>query len=71
MSYLDQALPFGLHSALADSLAWALHQSEVDYSLHYLDDFSVPQPTPQAALMLWPQQFPVCTTGAPNGARKG
>ena len=44
-TYSDQALPFGLRSApiifsaVADGLAWALFQSGVDYSLHYLDDF--------------------------------
>ena len=44
-TYIDKALPFGLRSApkiftaVADSLAWALHCSGVSNSVHYLDDF--------------------------------
>lgn len=44
-TYIDKALPFGLRSApkistaVADSLAWALHCSGVSNSIHYLDDF--------------------------------
>ena len=44
-TYLDRALPFGLRSApkifnaLADFVAWILHQHGIRYQLHYLDDF--------------------------------
>ena len=44
-AYIDQALPFGLHSALklftavADAIGWALFQAGVRLHLHYLDDF--------------------------------
>ena len=43
--FLDRALPFGLRSApkifnaVADALAWAMLQSGVNLTLHYLDDF--------------------------------
>ena len=43
--YIDKALPFRLRlapkifTAVADSLAWALHCSGVSNSVHYLDDF--------------------------------
>jgi hypothetical protein len=39
---------FGLHSAptvfsaIADFIAWVLHQNGVTYQLHYLDDFFTP-----------------------------
>ncbi len=45
VTYIDQALPFGLRSApkvftaVADGLTWALIQSGVSTLLHYLDDF--------------------------------
>ena len=45
VAYIDKALPFGLRSApklfsaVADSLAWALHCVGVDNCVHYLDDF--------------------------------
>ena len=45
--YLDTALPFGLRStpklisAVADTLAWAMLSSRVQYLLHYLDDFLI------------------------------
>lgn len=44
-TYIDRALPFGLRSApkifsaVADTVAWALHQQGVKHQLHYLDDF--------------------------------
>lgn len=44
-TYIDRALPFGLRSApkvfnaVADLVAWALHQQGITYQLHYLDDF--------------------------------
>lgn len=45
VTYLDQALPFGLCSApkiftaVADGLEWAMRQEGVNITLHYLDDF--------------------------------
>ena len=44
-TYLDRALPFGLRSApkifsaVADFIAWVLHQNGIAHQLHYLDDF--------------------------------
>ena len=44
-TYVDRALPFGLRSApkifsaVADTIAWALHQVGVKQQIHYLDDF--------------------------------
>ena len=44
-TYIDRALPFGLHSApklfsaVADGLAWALHCESIVNCVHYLDDF--------------------------------
>ena len=44
-TYIDRALPFGLRSApkifsaVADMIAWALHQAGIQLLLHYLDDF--------------------------------
>lgn len=43
--YVDQALPFGLHSApmlftaVADALGWAVLQAGTPYFIHYLDDY--------------------------------
>ena len=43
--YVDQALPFGLRSALkmftaiADTIFWALTESGVTLQIHYFDDF--------------------------------
>ena len=43
--YLDHCLPFGLCSApkiftaVADTLAWVLHQAGVRYIIHYFNDF--------------------------------
>lgn len=43
--YIDRALPFGLRSApkifsaVADMLAWAIHQAGIPHLIHYLDDF--------------------------------
>lgn len=54
--YIDTALPFGLRSApkifsaLADALAWILHDKGVHHQLHYLDDF----------LLLGAPQSPMC-----------
>ena len=47
--YLDRALPFGLHSApklffavaAANTLAWAMLSSGVQYLFHYLDGFII------------------------------
>ena len=45
--FVDRALPFGLRSApkiftaVADSIAWALHQAGIEFHLHYLDDFLI------------------------------
>ena len=45
--YIDTALPFGLHSApkiftaLADAVEWIVRQQEVEFIIHYLDDFLV------------------------------
>lgn len=44
-TYIDRALPFGLRSApkiftaVADLIAWILHQQGIRYQLHYLDDY--------------------------------
>jgi len=44
-TYVDRALPLGLHSvpkifnAVADFIAWVLACQGVTYQLHYLDDF--------------------------------
>ena len=44
-TYIDRALPFGLRSApkifsaVADLVAWVLHQQGIKHQLHYLDDF--------------------------------
>ena len=44
-TYIDRALPFGLRSApkifsaIADFMAWILHQQGIRFQLHYLDDF--------------------------------
>ena len=44
-TYIDRALPFGLHSApqifnaAADFIAWGLAFQGVNCQLHYLDDF--------------------------------
>ena len=44
-TYIDRALPFGLRSApkifsaVADFVAWVLHQHGIKHQLHYLDDF--------------------------------
>ena len=44
-TYIDQALPFGLHSApllftaVADAVSWALIQAGTPPLIHYLDDF--------------------------------
>ena len=44
-TYVDRALPFGLCSApkifnaVADFIAWVLHQNGIEFQLHYLDDF--------------------------------
>ena len=43
--FVDRALPFGLRSApkifsaVADMIAWALHQAGIKHLMHYLDDF--------------------------------
>jgi predicted oxidoreductase len=43
ITYVDRALPFGLRSApkifsaVADMIAWALHQSGIQYQIHYID----------------------------------
>ena len=43
--FVDRALPFGLcsapkiFSAVADMIAWALHQAGIKHLVHYLDDF--------------------------------
>ena len=43
--YIDQALPFGLHTApkiftpVADAIGWALLKAGVQFQIHYLDDF--------------------------------
>ena len=43
--HVDQALPFGLHSApklfsaVADAIGWALTQAGIPFLIHYLDDF--------------------------------
>ena len=69
--YIDRALPFGLRSApkifsaVADALAWAIHQQGVDMLLHYLDDFffcspaSAPEKCAQAlaTALLWCQRL--------------
>ena len=44
-TYIDKALPFGLHSApkfsaMADCLAWAMLTKGVVNCVHYLDNFS-------------------------------
>lgn len=67
VSYLDQALPFGLRSApiifstIADGLAWALHQSGVDYSLHYLDDFFCGPANSQSCSEALATAVPLCS----------
>ena len=44
-TYIDRALLFGLRSApkifsaVADLVAWVLHQHGIKHQLHYLDDF--------------------------------
>ena len=44
-TYVDRALPFGLHSApkifsaAADMMVWALHMAGIEHLIHYLDDF--------------------------------
>jgi len=44
-TFVDRALPFGLCSApktfnaVADFIAWVLHQHGIAHQLHYLDDF--------------------------------
>lgn len=44
-TYMDRALPFGLRSApkifsaVADTIAWALHGAGIEHLIHYLDDF--------------------------------
>ena len=44
-AYIDQALPFGLCSALllftavADAIGWALYQAGFHFLIHYLDDY--------------------------------
>ena len=47
-TYIDRALPFGLHSApkifsaLTDAMMWVLHsRGVVECALHYLDDFLI------------------------------
>ena len=48
--YMDRSLPFGLRSApkifnaVADVLAWILHDNGLPYVLHYLDDFLLMAP---------------------------
>jgi hypothetical protein len=48
--YVDPMLPFGLRSApkifnaVADALAWHLHQSGISQIRHYLDDFIIVAP---------------------------
>ena len=43
--YVDQALPFGLHSApviftaVADAIGWALLEVGLHFHIHYLDEF--------------------------------
>ena len=45
---MDRAFPFGLCSApkifnaLADFIAWVLHQHGIAHQLHYPDDFGPP-----------------------------
>ena len=49
-TYMDRSLPFGLRSApkifnaIADVLAWILHQNGMPYVLHYLDDYLIMAP---------------------------
>lgn len=56
MIYIDRALPFGLRSApklfsaLTDGFMWFLHCNDIQYGLHYLDDF----------LLLGPANSKVC-----------
>lgn len=44
-TYVDRALPFGLRSApkifsaVADTIAWAMHCAGIHHQIHYLDDF--------------------------------
>ena len=44
-TFIDRALPFGLRSApkifsaVADFIAWVLHNHHIAHQLHYLDDF--------------------------------
>lgn len=60
VSYIDRSLPFGLRSApiifssVADGLSWALCQSGVEFSLHYLDElfFCGPTDSPSCAAAL-------------------
>ena len=48
--YVDSMLPFGLRSApkifkaVADALAWHLHESGIPHIRHYLDDFIIVAP---------------------------
>ena len=56
-TFIDRALPFGLHSApevftaVADFLAWVLFCEGIQYVIHYLDDFLIFVPLGVNALL--------------------
>ena len=65
-TYVDRTLPFGLRSApkiftaVADCPAWSLHYEEVEFGIHYLDDFLLMghQGSGEAA---WPKEVTIST----------